>query len=247
MVHRLRAIDLSKPVAGNAASPHRRHPARLAGRCRRRRPRAAPHALWSRLAVPFVIFVEGATAGEPDRVHHVRAGVGLLALRLVDVPIVGLGLAGSDDLYRGKRVAVRLLAPVTARELVGTRLASGAPDGGHARRASPGAPGDRPPGHTPSSDGRRALPADRRPARASPPLALVAWALLTPCGRSASATAVGLGPRAPVALKLLRVVFGLVGRGLLGFKLELVGAEHLPRDRRRPADRWLDRGRGCRT
>lgn len=69
---------------------------------------------------PFVVFVEGATAGEPDRVHHVRAGVGLLALRLVDVPIVGLGLAGSDDVYRGKRVAVRLLAPVTARELVGS-------------------------------------------------------------------------------------------------------------------------------
>ena len=32
---------------------------------------------------------------------------------------MGLGLAGSDDVYRGKRVAVRLLAPVTARELVG--------------------------------------------------------------------------------------------------------------------------------
>lgn len=69
---------------------------------------------------PFVIFVEGGTAGEPDRVHHVRAGVGLLALRLVDVPIVGLGLAGSDDVYRGKRVALRLLPPVTARELVGS-------------------------------------------------------------------------------------------------------------------------------
>ncbi len=28
-------------------------------------------------------------------------------------------MAGSDDLYRGKRVAVRLLPPVTARELAG--------------------------------------------------------------------------------------------------------------------------------
>lgn len=68
---------------------------------------------------PFVIFMEGATAGEPDRVHRVRAGIGLLALRLGDVPIVCLALAGSDDLYRGKRVAVRLLPPVTARELAG--------------------------------------------------------------------------------------------------------------------------------
>ena len=81
------------------------------------------HVLAARAVVeagcPFVIFIEGATAGDPDRVHHVRAGVGLLALRLVDVPIVGLGLAGSDDLYRGKRVAARLLPPVTARDLVG--------------------------------------------------------------------------------------------------------------------------------
>jgi 1-acyl-sn-glycerol-3-phosphate acyltransferase len=68
---------------------------------------------------PFVIFIEGATAGAPDRVHRVRAGVGLLAVRLVDVPIVGLALAGSDDLYRGKRIAVRLLPPLTARELAG--------------------------------------------------------------------------------------------------------------------------------
>lgn len=39
----------------------------------------------------------------------------------------------------------------------------------------------------------------------------------------------GVGPRAPVALRILRRVFGLVSR-LLGFRLELVGAEHLPRD-----------------
>ena len=68
---------------------------------------------------PFVVFIEGAVAGEPDRLHRVRAGVGLLALRLADVPIVPLALAGSDDLYRGKRIAVRLMRPVTARELAG--------------------------------------------------------------------------------------------------------------------------------
>jgi 1-acyl-sn-glycerol-3-phosphate acyltransferase len=68
---------------------------------------------------PFVVFIEGATAGEPDRVHRVRAGIGLLALRLGDVPIVPMAVAGSDDLYRGKRMAVRLLEPLTARELLG--------------------------------------------------------------------------------------------------------------------------------
>jgi 1-acyl-sn-glycerol-3-phosphate acyltransferase len=41
----------------------------------------------------------------------------------------------------------------------------------------------------------------------------------------------GLGPRAPIALRLLRTGFGVIGRGLLGFRLELVGVEHLPRDR----------------
>jgi 1-acyl-sn-glycerol-3-phosphate acyltransferase len=66
---------------------------------------------------PFVIFIEGAVAGEPDRLHRLRAGVGLLALRLEEAPIVPMGIAGSDDLYRGKRIAVRLLAPVSAREL----------------------------------------------------------------------------------------------------------------------------------
>jgi 1-acyl-sn-glycerol-3-phosphate acyltransferase len=69
---------------------------------------------------PFVVFIEGAVAGEPDRLHRVRTGIGLLALRLAEVPIVPMALAGSDDLYRGKRIAVRFLAPVTARELAGS-------------------------------------------------------------------------------------------------------------------------------
>lgn len=69
---------------------------------------------------PFVIFIEGAVAGEPDRLHRVRAGVGLLALRLGDVAIVPMALAGSDDLYRGKRMAIRFLVPVTARQLAGS-------------------------------------------------------------------------------------------------------------------------------
>jgi 1-acyl-sn-glycerol-3-phosphate acyltransferase len=68
---------------------------------------------------PFVVFIEGAVAGEPDRLHRVRAGVGLLAVRLGDVPIVPMALAGSDDLYRGKRVAIRILPASTARELAG--------------------------------------------------------------------------------------------------------------------------------
>ena len=40
----------------------------------------------------------------------------------------------------------------------------------------------------------------------------------------------GLGPGAPLAVRLLRRAFALVGRHLLGLRLELIGAEHLPRD-----------------
>ncbi|MET1232802.1 MAG: lysophospholipid acyltransferase family protein [Candidatus Limnocylindrales bacterium] len=53
----------------------------------------------------------------------------------------------------------------------------------------------------------------------------------------------GIGPGAPVALRLLRRTFGLIGRGLLGFHLELSGEEHLPRDRDgRPVGGWIAAG-----
>jgi len=71
---------------------------------------------------PFVLFVEGAVAGPPDRVHRTRSGVGLFALRMGEAPIVPFALAGSDDLYRGKRIAVRILPPTSAAELLGDDL-----------------------------------------------------------------------------------------------------------------------------
>jgi 1-acyl-sn-glycerol-3-phosphate acyltransferase len=53
----------------------------------------------------------------------------------------------------------------------------------------------------------------------------------------------GVGPGAPGALRLLRRAFGFVGRVILGFRLELVGAEHLPRDREgRPVGGWIAAG-----
>jgi 1-acyl-sn-glycerol-3-phosphate acyltransferase len=67
----------------------------------------------------LAIFIEGAIVGPPDRVHPgVRAGSGLLALR-TDAPIVPFALYGTDELYRGKRICIRLLPPTTVADLVG--------------------------------------------------------------------------------------------------------------------------------
>lgn len=63
------------------------------------------------------VFIEGAIVGPPDRVWPgVRSGTGLLALR-TGMPIVPIALTGSDQLYRGRRIACRILAPTSAREL----------------------------------------------------------------------------------------------------------------------------------
>jgi 1-acyl-sn-glycerol-3-phosphate acyltransferase len=65
------------------------------------------------------LFIEGAIVGPPDRVWPgVRSGAGLLALR-TNAPIVPIALIGGDELYRGRRLALRILAPTTVSELLG--------------------------------------------------------------------------------------------------------------------------------
>ncbi|HUG49216.1 MAG TPA: lysophospholipid acyltransferase family protein [Candidatus Limnocylindria bacterium] len=67
----------------------------------------------------LVLFFEGAVSGPPDRVAPAsRAGAGLLALR-TGAPIVPFALAGTRELYRGKRIGVRILPAVTLAELLG--------------------------------------------------------------------------------------------------------------------------------
>jgi 1-acyl-sn-glycerol-3-phosphate acyltransferase len=64
------------------------------------------------------LFIEGAIVGPPDRVWPgVRSGAGLLALR-TDAPIVPIALIGGDELYRGRRIALRILPPTTVAELL---------------------------------------------------------------------------------------------------------------------------------
>lgn len=66
----------------------------------------------------LALFVEGAVGGPPDRLARVRDGAALLALR-TGARIVPVGVCGADELYRGKRMALRIGDAVTIAELLG--------------------------------------------------------------------------------------------------------------------------------
>ena len=66
----------------------------------------------------FVLMPEGTIGGPPDRPTPFRTGLAVIALR-TGAPIVPLLLAGSEELYRGKRMASRILPPTSARALLG--------------------------------------------------------------------------------------------------------------------------------
>jgi hypothetical protein len=72
----------------------------------------------------FVQMPEGTVSGPPGRIGPFRTGWAIIALR-VDAPIVPLAMAGTEELYLGRRMASRVLAPTTARALAG--LAADAP------------------------------------------------------------------------------------------------------------------------
>lgn len=71
----------------------------------------------------FVQMPEGTVSGPPGRVGAFRTGWAVIALR-IDAPIVPLAIAGTDELYLGRRIASRVLPVMTARGLAG--LAPGA-------------------------------------------------------------------------------------------------------------------------
>ncbi|HEX5148223.1 MAG TPA: lysophospholipid acyltransferase family protein, partial [Candidatus Limnocylindrales bacterium] len=67
---------------------------------------------------------EGTVSGPPGRLGPFRTGWAVIALQ-TDVPIVPLAMAGTDELYLGRRMASRLLPIKSVRELAG--LEAGAP------------------------------------------------------------------------------------------------------------------------
>jgi len=72
----------------------------------------------------FIQMPEGTVSGPPGRLGPMRTGWALIALR-TDAPILPLAMAGTEELYLGRRMASRILPPATIRELAG--IAEGAP------------------------------------------------------------------------------------------------------------------------
>ena len=66
----------------------------------------------------FVQMPEGTVSGPPGRIGPFRTGWAVIALR-TDAPIVPLAMAGTDELYLGRRMASQVLPARTARELAG--------------------------------------------------------------------------------------------------------------------------------
>lgn len=66
----------------------------------------------------FVQMPEGTVSGPPGRIGPFRNGWALIALR-VPAPIVPLAMAGTEELYIGKRMASRVLPATSVADLLG--------------------------------------------------------------------------------------------------------------------------------
>ena len=66
----------------------------------------------------FVQMPEGTVSGPPGRLGPMRTGWAIIALR-TDALIVPLAMAGTEELYLGRRMASRVLPPTTVRDLAG--------------------------------------------------------------------------------------------------------------------------------
>jgi 1-acyl-sn-glycerol-3-phosphate acyltransferase len=66
----------------------------------------------------FAQMPEGTVSGPPGRVGTFRVGASLIVLRTRS-RVLPIAIAGTEELYVGKRMAVRILEPVTIAELLG--------------------------------------------------------------------------------------------------------------------------------
>jgi 1-acyl-sn-glycerol-3-phosphate acyltransferase len=66
----------------------------------------------------FCQMPEGTVSGPPGRIGPFRVGWALIALR-TRAPIVPLAMAGTEELYLGRRMASRILPPTSVEDLLG--------------------------------------------------------------------------------------------------------------------------------
>jgi acyltransferase-like protein len=92
-----------------------------------------PHVASARAVVSngavFVQMPEGTVSGPAGRIGPFRHGAALIAIR-TGAPVVPLAMAGTEELYIGRRMASRVLAPTSARELAGDAWPAEAPEAG---------------------------------------------------------------------------------------------------------------------
>ncbi len=67
----------------------------------------------------FVQMPEGTVSGPPGRIGPFRPGAALIAIR-TGAPVVPLVMAGTEELYVGRRMASRVLPATSARTLLGS-------------------------------------------------------------------------------------------------------------------------------
>ncbi|MGH2474601.1 MAG: lysophospholipid acyltransferase family protein, partial [Candidatus Limnocylindrales bacterium] len=77
----------------------------------------------------FVQMPEGTVSGPPGRLGPMRTGWAIIALRL-DAPILPLAIAGTEELYLGRRMASQILPATSVRELAGLPPEAALPEAG---------------------------------------------------------------------------------------------------------------------
>jgi 1-acyl-sn-glycerol-3-phosphate acyltransferase len=81
-----------------------------------------PHVASARAVVAnggvFVQMPEGTVSGPPGRLGAMRPGWAIIAMR-TDAPVLPVAMAGTEELYVGRRMASRILPLTSARELAG--------------------------------------------------------------------------------------------------------------------------------
>ena len=77
----------------------------------------------------FAQMPEGTVSGPAGRIGPFRVGWAVIALR-IDAPIVPFAMAGTEELYVGRRLGSRILPPTSVAALLGSRWDGRLPEAG---------------------------------------------------------------------------------------------------------------------